>query len=96
MGKISNTVNYYFSDNKRFADLFNAVFFQGTAVVDYTMPFRCLQYDTMEYGKQLDEIRRRNEREGCLGTRAEVFSGLLKQDRLEPVYTLCLYHGEEK
>ena len=152
MGKISNTVNYYFSDNKRFADLFNAVFFQGKAVVepealsegsetyhqpetrktkieqfgvrterirdvckklknggvlriltlenqelvDYAMPFRCMQYDTMEYGKQLDEIRRRNERKGCLDTRAEIFSGLLKDDRLEPVYTLCLYHGEEK
>ena len=152
MGKISNTVNYYFSDNKRFADLFNAVFFQGMTVVepealsegsetyhqpetrkrkteqfgvrterirdvckklqnggmlriltlenqelvDYAMPFRCLQYDTMEYGKQLDEMRRRNERKGYLNTRAEIFSGLLKEDRLEPVYTLCLYHGEEK
>lgn len=152
MGKISNTVNYYFSDNKRFADLFNAVFFQGKAVVepesllegsetyhqavtrkakteqsevrtefirdvckkmrngrvlrilalenqelvDYTMPFRCMQYDTVEYGKQLDEIRRRNEREGRLHTGAELFSGILKEDRLEPVYTLCLYHGEEK
>ena len=152
MGKISNTVNYYFSDNKRFADLFNAVFFQGKTVVepeslsegsetyhqartrkakmeqsevrtelirdvckkmrngrvlrilalenqelvDYTMPFRCMQYDTVEYGKQLDEIRRRNEREGRLHTGAELFSGILKEDRLEPVYTLCLYHGEEK
>ena len=152
MGKISNTMNYYFSDSKRFADLFNAVFFQGESVVDpkvlsegaeayhqpeaekpkagrhgerierihdvrkklktggvlcvlalenqelvdYAMPFRCMQYDTMEYGKQLDEIRRRNEREERLETRAEIFSGLLKADRLEPVYTLCLYHGEEK
>ena len=34
MGKISNTMNYYFSDSKRFADLFNAVFFQGESVVD--------------------------------------------------------------
>ena len=34
MGKISNTMNYYFSDNERFADLFNAVFFRGKTVVD--------------------------------------------------------------
>ena len=34
MGKISNTMNYYFSDSKRFADLFNAVFFQGESVVN--------------------------------------------------------------
>ncbi|MCH5340366.1 MAG: Rpn family recombination-promoting nuclease/putative transposase [Acetatifactor sp.] len=152
MGKISNTINYYFGDSKRFADLFNAVFFQGRMVVepealsaeseiyhqpvaekpeaensgirvervrdvckklrtggvlrilalenqnlvDYAMPFRCMQYDTMEYGKQLNEIRRRNEREGRLNTSAEVFCGLLKKDRIEPVYTLCLYHGEEE
>ena len=113
MGKISNTMNHYFSDNHRFADLFNVVFFQGKPVVraeelsevsevyhqpeteksetellgtrsertrdvckklktgevlrilalenqelsDYTMPYRCMQYDTMEYGKQLEEIR---------------------------------------
>ena len=29
-----DTMNYYFSDSKRFADLFNAVFFQGESVVD--------------------------------------------------------------
>ena len=34
MGTINNTMNYYFSDSKRFADLFNAVFFQGKTVVD--------------------------------------------------------------
>lgn len=152
MGEISNTMNYYFSDSRRFADLFNAVFFQGKQVVeadelsetsevyhqpkemkvnawkqakrresihdvckklkngsvlrvltlesqnliDYTMPFRCMQYDVMEYGKQLDGLRRNNEREGNLTTAQEKFCGIRKQDRLVPVYTLCLYHGEEK
>lgn len=152
MGEISNIMNYYFSDSRRFADLFNAVFFQGKLVVeaddlseasevycqpkikktktgrrakrgesihdvckrlktgsvlrvlalenqnliDYAMPFRCMQYDTMEYGKQLDELRRKNEREENLSTDQEKFCGIRKQDRLLPVYTLCLYHGEEK
>lgn len=152
MGEISNTMNYYFSDSRRFADLFNAVFFNGKQVVkadelsetsevyhqpkamkakagkqakrgesihdvckklktgsilrvlalesqnliDYAMPFRCIQYDTVEYGKQLDELRRKNEREGNLITNQEKLCGIRKQDRLVPVYTLCLYHGEEK
>ena len=157
MGEISNTMNYYFSDRRRFADLFNAVFFRGRPMVeadelseasevyhqpktwkagaakaeagkqarrgesihdvckklktgsvlrvltlenqnltDYTMPFRCMQYDAMEYGKQLDELRRENEREGILVTDQEKLCGIRKQDRLNPVYTLCLYHGEEK
>lgn len=111
MGKNSNMMNYYFSDEKRFADLLNGVFFQGEPVVeakelfeasevyhqlevekpktgvrgkrverihdvckklktgstlrilalenqelvDYAMPFRCMQYDVMEYGKQLED-----------------------------------------
>lgn len=152
MGKISNIMNYYFSDNHRFADLFNGVFFQGRSVVraeelsevsevyhpletekpkagiqrqrterirdvckrlktgevlrilalenqemvNYAMPYRCMQYDTMEYGKQLEELRKKNEREGLLTTSQEWLSGLRKEDRLMPVYTLCLYHGEEK
>lgn len=152
MGKISNTMNYYFSDNHRFADLFNVVFFQGRPVVraeelsetsevyhqpetekpkaglqgkraerirdvckklktgevlrilalesqelvDYAMPYRCMQYDTMEYGKQLEELRKKNEREELLTTSQELLCGIRKEDRLIPVYTLCLYHGEDK
>lgn len=26
-------------------------------MVDYTMPFRCMQYDSMEYGQQLATLR---------------------------------------
>lgn len=152
MGKNSNMMNHYFGDSRRFADLFNAVFFQGDAVVreeelsegsevyhpqktagtgagrpkhrgersrdvckklenggilrilalenqnqiDYAMPYRCMQYDTMEYGKQLEKIRRDNLQKGSFTTAAERLCGLIKSDRLMPVYTLCLYHGEEK
>lgn len=152
MGNINNVVNYYFTDNRRFADLFNAVYFRGSNVVDwkdlsetsetyheveaenartitrgkrqerirdvcktlrsgsvlrilalenqelvdYSLPFRCLQYDSMEYGKQLDSIRKRNYRENKLNTPAEKLCGIRQSDRLVPVYTLCLYHGAEK
>ena len=149
MGKISTSINHYLSDNRRFADLFNGICFQGRSVIhegdlqeasqvyhevmgetgkaegrkerirdickllktgeilrvlalenqeltDYTMPLRCMQYDVMEYGKQLDALKKRNRQEGCLVTTAERLCGLKREDRIVPVYTLCLYHGEEK
>ena len=108
MGKKNNVLNHYFRDKKRFADLFNGVFFEGEGIirseeleasseiyeeatnkeksiagvrgqrirdikmslktgevfrllalenqdkVNYAMPFRCMQYDTMEYSRPLD------------------------------------------
>lgn len=33
MGKISNSMNHYLSDNRRFADLFNGICVQGKMVV---------------------------------------------------------------
>ncbi|MCH5343284.1 MAG: hypothetical protein J1E64_04530 [Acetatifactor sp.] len=148
MGKISNSINHYLSDNRRFADLFNGIFFQGEAVIhaedlletsqiyhgtigeagktgsrkerirdvckllksgetlrvlavenqemiDYGMPFRCMQYDVMEYGKQLDALRKKNRQENQLKTIAERICGIKRTDRIVPVYTLCLYHGTE-
>ena len=154
MGKISNSINHYLSDNRRFADLFNGICFQGETVVhaedlsenkqvyygmaeepektgqskklkgrkerfrdickklksgetlrvlalenqqmiDYTMPFRCMQYDVMEYGKQLDALKKQNRQGDCLENMAEKMCGIKKTDRLALVYTICLYHGTE-
>ena len=64
-------------------------------MIDYAMPFRCMQYDIMEYGKQLDTLRKRNRQENNLQTAAEKICGLRKNDRIIPVYTICLYHGME-
>ncbi|MCH5275073.1 MAG: Rpn family recombination-promoting nuclease/putative transposase [Lachnospiraceae bacterium] len=149
MGKMSTSINHYLSDNRRFSDLFNGIFFQGKSVIhaenlqeasqvyhevmgetgrsrgrkerirdickqlktggilrvlalenqeltDYTMPFRCMQYDVMEYGKQLDELKKKNRQENHLATMAEKICGLKRTDRIIPVYTICLYHGEER
>lgn len=63
--------------------------------VDYTLPYRCLQYDSLEYGKQLRELKKRNKSGKLLSTPAEKLCGITRQDRLAPVYTLCLYHGEK-
>lgn len=70
---------------------------ENQANVDYTMPCRCMRYDVMEYEKQLRELRNGNynNRQNLLRTPAEWLCGVSKNDRLIPVYTLCLYHGEE-
>ena len=160
MGKISNSINHYLSDNRRFADLFNGVCFHGETVVraedlsentqvyygitgkadknrgirqtgrderyperrnltrdickqlksggmlrilavenqekvDYTMPYRCIEYDVMEYGKQLETLKEKNRQDGILRTGSERICGIRKTDRIVPVYTICLYHGVE-
>lgn len=63
--------------------------------VDYTMPWRCMNYDSLEYGKQIKEIKGRNNTAGIFSSTAERLCGFLKSDRLIPVYTICLYHGRE-
>ena len=158
MGQTAIAMQEYLGNEKRFADLFNAVFFGGEAViepqnlreqseryvahpkrrsaehggkrkrsrggkqreeyrdvkktledgttfrilaleaqnyVDYAMPLRCMEYDVQEYLKQLRELRSKYDRSKELKG-AEWLSGIRKEDRLAPVYTLCLYHGEVK
>ena len=63
--------------------------------VDYAMPFRGLQYDTMEYGRQLKDLRQKNDAEGSFQNKSEKLCKIKKTDRITPVYTLCIYHGEE-
>lgn len=33
---------------------------ENQELIDYAMPFRCMQYDTMEYGKQLNQLKKKN------------------------------------
>ncbi len=63
--------------------------------IDYSMPFRNMQYDALEYQNQLEEIKSRNEAEGIFATPNERLCKVMKTDRLHPVYTLCLYLGTE-
>lgn len=68
--------------------------------VHYAMPVRCMEYDTLEYKRQLRELREKNERQrkenGSAVSGAEFLSGMLKKDRLTPVVTVVFYHGEEE
>lgn len=58
-----------------------------------TMPFRCMEYDTLEYARQLRELKRENE--GQLRGGTEFLSGVKRTDRLVPIITIVLYHGEK-
>ena len=69
--------------------------------VDYTMPLRCMEYDTSEYRKQLKAIKHQNhissQQPGShpfWSDSAERLCGFRKTDRLTPIYTICLYHGD--
>ena len=76
--------------------IFRVLAVENQQAVDYSMPFRCMQYDTLQYQSQLDEIRSRNEVEDNYQNAAERLCRIKKKDRLWPVYTLCLYLGEDK
>lgn len=140
MGKYDNMLYRYLSDVRRFADLFNGIWFRGRGVIhpedlqegsekyteeqnkshfrdlkkrfadgrtlrilavenqnltDYTMPIRCMNYDVQEYRRQAAALCSRNRAQDSLATPAERVCGLKKSDRLAPVYTICLYHGED-
>ena len=64
-------------------------------LTDYTMPFRCMQYDTMEYGRQVEQLRHKNEKSQDYANEEERLCRFKKSDKLTPVYTLCFYHGEK-
>ena len=64
--------------------------------IDYTMPWRHMNYDSLEYGKQIRNIKNQNKRKNLPMTGAEYKCGLYSTDRLTPAFTVCLYTGKEK
>lgn len=69
---------------------------ENQSVVDYTMPLRCMEYDFLDYQEQLNNLKEtyKIKKETLRGP--EKLCGIKKKDRLLPVYTICLYHGEEE
>lgn len=61
--------------------------------IHYAMPLRCMEYDVMEYRKQLKMISVSNKKEKKL-TSESYLSGFTPSDRLCPVVTLVFYHGK--
>lgn len=65
-------------------------------LTDYAIPWRHMNYDVLEYGRQIKEIKKKNKDNKKLHTSSERMCGLIETDRLAPAFTLCLYHGEDK
>ena len=60
--------------------------------VNYAMPLRCMEYDVIEYKRQLKELGR-NRIKKLSGS--EFLSGMAKDEKLNPVTTIVFYHGED-
>ena len=105
MGKYDRCMKAYLQDKRRFADLFNGSCFQGRQVIRAEdLEEASESYDAAEYSRQLKErkqerrlLARHKEESGkeLKTTIDERLSGILRSDRLHPVYTICLYSGEE-
>lgn len=81
-------------DIKKYCD--TGTFFQIFAIenqlfVDYTMPFRHMEYDTEEYRRQIKSIKRKNA-SGLKND--EWLCDFKKTDKLHPIFTIILYLGE--
>lgn len=61
--------------------------------IHYAMPLRCMEYDVMEYKKQMKLITDSNKKEKKLASDSYL-SGFGPNDRLFPVVTLVFYHGK--
>lgn len=68
---------------------------EDQSYMDPTMPWRCMNYDTLEYGRQVQEIQAQNKKLRHFESSGEKLSRFQKTDRLAPVYTVCLYHGTD-
>ena len=70
--------------------------------ISYLMPWRIMEYDCLEYQKQIRKVQRANDRKEERGEKrvyqnaGERLGRFCKQDKIAPVYTICLYHGQEE
>lgn len=63
--------------------------------IHYAMPLRVMQGDVLLYLKELNEIKKKHEKEDY-ETSDEFLSRIMKNDRLHPVITLCVYYGDQE
>ena len=77
-------------------EVFRLLAIENQENVNYIMPFRCMQYDTLEYSRQISDLQAKNVKDDEYDSGDEWLCKVKKTDRLTPVYTLCVYHGEEE
>ena len=69
---------------------------EGQEKTHYAMPVREMVYDALNYATQVKEISDMHRRDKDYRDSSEFLSGLLREDRLAPVITICLYYGTEE
>ena len=62
----------------------------------YAMPVREMVYDAMNYAGQVKALSDKHRKRKDYRDGAEFLSGLLREDRLAPVVTICFYYGTGK
>lgn len=89
MGKYDTCMKEFLQNKNRFADLFNGCWFQGKPVI--------LAEDLQDASETKSQREKSpvSHFQFSAVTADEKLSGILKTDRLQPVYTLCLYTGTD-
>ena len=64
--------------------------------VHYAMPVRNMLYDALNYGKQVNEAKKRHNANKEKMTSAEFLSGVKKEDTLTPIIPITLYWGTDE
>ncbi|MDE7253499.1 MAG: Rpn family recombination-promoting nuclease/putative transposase [Acetatifactor sp.] len=99
-GKFPNAQNCYRDIKKHLKEgaRFSVVAIENQSDIDYTMPWRIMQYDGLEYERQIREIE--NGKRRVLSQDKENIghweTRFGQGDKLHPVYTICLYHGTKR
>ena len=98
-GRITRTRTRYRDISKTIgnATIFLIIGTEFQSFIDYSMPVRVMDYDTLEYKDQIQAIHTTRKNEAIASGRAPDvdLSPLKKEDRLVPVITLVLYMGED-
>jgi len=64
--------------------------------IHYAMPVRCMIYDALNYGKQVNEAAKKHKKKKDFVRSEEFLSGFTSQDKLTPVITITLYWGADQ
>ena len=59
--------------------------------IHYAMPVRTMLYDGLSYAEQIRQLRRKNK----MLDSDEFLSGMRKEDKLIPIFTLIFYYGDK-
>ena len=64
--------------------------------VHYAMPVKTKMYDALNYGDQVNEAKKRHQKNKDYKSSEEFLSGFTQDDKLTPVITITLYLGTSK